>query len=153
YLYAYDIEGLVVHTHRYGGTGLGDQLSPVDIGIAWGKVAEYNDRIDFHWSQANRWLNWRTKTYEEIEPVGGEAAVMEQAANNHIVPADTSVKRKALKIRAGDHVRLKGYLVNINATKSNGATFWWNSSTSRTDTGAHACEVFYVTDVEVLGDK
>lgn len=150
YLYAYEVDALVVHAQRYTGLGLGDQLSPVDLGIAWGKVAEYNDKIDFHWSQGGRWLNWRTKTYEEIEPVGGEAAVMEQASNNHIIPANSTIRSEVLKIRRGDRVRLKGYLVNISAAKSNGASFWWNSSTSRTDTGAHACEVFYVTKVEIV---
>jgi hypothetical protein len=152
YKYSYEIEALVVHTHKYGGTGLGDQLSPLDLGLAWGKVAEYNDKIDFHWSQGNRWLNWETDSYNDIAVIGGENEVMRQASNNHIIPADTSVKRKVMKIRAGDRVRLTGYLVNVNAEKPNGTTFWWNSSTSRDDTGAHACEVFYVTKVEVDDD-
>ena len=153
YMAAYEIEALVVHTHDYTGLSLGDRLAPVDLGLAWGKVAEYNDRIDFHWEQANRWLNWHTDSYSELQAVGGEDAVLQQASNNHIIPATGTVRKAVKKIKMGDRVRLKGYLVNLNAEKSNGATFTWSSSLTRDDTGNHACELFYVTGVEVEGEK
>ncbi len=152
YMASYEIEALVVHTCDYNGFGIGDRLSPVDLGLAWGKVAEYNGKTDFNWTQGNRWLSWRTDSYAAIESVGGEDAVMQQASNNHIIPADGTVRRKVKRIRNGDHVRLKGYLVDVYGVKSNGTTFTWNSSLSRSDTGAHACEVFYVTSVEVDED-
>ena len=150
YKYAYDIEGLVVHTHRYNGLGIGDRLAPVDIALAWGKVAEYNDRIDFHWSQANRYVLWETDTYEEIAPVGYEKGVNKQCSNNHVIPADSSIRNKLKSIKAGSRVRIKGYLVNVKATKSNGTYFTWNSSVTRDDSGGGACEVIYVTEVQVL---
>lgn len=31
--------------------------------------------------------------------------------------------------------------------KNGNSTFYYNSSTSRLDTGNHACEVLYVTDI------
>ncbi|SEP95498.1 hypothetical protein SAMN02910289_00920 [Lachnospiraceae bacterium RM5] len=150
FLYSYDIKALVVHTKDYNGSDIVCKLSPRDFALAWGKVAEYNDRINFHWSQSNRWYYWNVDSYDEIAPVGGEDGVAYHSANNHIIPADKSVKKLVKKVKTGDYIRMKGYLVSINARNSNGATFNWNSSTTREDTGDGACEVFYVTDLEWL---
>jgi hypothetical protein len=60
------------------------------------------------------------------------------------------VKKSIKKIKTGDHIRLKGYLVSITATDSKGTPYYWNSSTSRNDTGDGACEVMYVTEVNIL---
>ena len=147
YQYAYEIEALVVHTKRYYGLGLASKLAPVDLGLAWGTVAEYNDKIDFHWRQSGRWIHWRVKNFDELAPVGYEGGVNSQCSNNHIIPADSSVKRKVKKIKRGDHVKLSGYLVNVDAENKSGKVFLWDSSTTRYDSGDGACEVFYVTDV------
>lgn len=150
YKYSYDISALVVSTHDYSDYDIGGKLAPKDLALAWGPVAEYNDRIDFHWRQSNRWYYWETRTYEEINVVGGEDGVNCHSANNHLVPANDAVKKTIKSIDAGDYVRVKGYLVNISASKPDGTNFWWNSSTERTDTGDGSCEVIYVTDVEIL---
>ena len=155
YDYAYDIEALVIHTKDYPETDIGGKLAPRDLALAWGSVAAYNEVIDFHWGQSNRWYHWSANSYEEIAPValkGMDAAtsISLQSANNHIIAADNSVKNTIKKIRKGDHVHLKGYLVNISGTASGGKTFSWNSSTTRTDTGGGSCEVFYVTFAQIL---
>ncbi len=150
YLYAYDIEALVVHTKNYYGNDIGAKLAPRDLALAWGTVAQYNSTIDFHWSQHGRWYFWKVNTYEELAPVGTTTDVNIQSSNNHLIPANSSVKKSIKKIRTGDHVRLKGYLVSITATDSSGNPYYWNSSTSRTDTGDGACEVMYVTEVSIL---
>ena len=150
YKYSYEIEALVVHTHNYYGLSLGDALAPKDVALAWGNVARYNTQIDFHWAQSGRWYRWHTKSYEEIAPVGGEDGVNRCSSNNHLIAADSTVKSAIRKIRRGDHVRITGYLSNIYATKSNGTTFTWSSSTTREDTGDGSCEVIYVTKVEFL---
>ena len=150
YLYSYDISALVVSTHDYAGTDLGGKLAPRDFALAWGTVAQYNDKIDFHWRQSGRWYNWQAKSYEEIEPVGGVEGVSKQSANNHIIPADDTVRKSIKKIKKGDYIKLTGYLVNIDGAKDDGSTFWWNSSTTRNDTGDGSCEVIYVTAVTWL---
>ena len=150
YEYAYDISALVVSTHDYYGLGLGNKLAPRDFALAWGPVAEYNDRIDFNWGQSGRWYHWRCKSYEDIIPVGGEAGVNTCSANNHIMPANNSVRRKIKKVRRGDYIRIKGHLANVYASNSKGDSFQWNSSTSREDTGDGACELIYVTDIQWL---
>lgn len=150
YMYSYDINALVVGAHKYSDSDMAGKLAPKDLALAWGKVAEYNDRIDFHWSQSNRWYYWKANSYSEIDVVGGTDGVSQHSANNHLIGADDTVKADIDKIDAGDHIRLKGYLVNVYASKPDGTNFWWNSSTSRTDTGDGSCEVIYVTNVEWL---
>ncbi len=149
YLYSYDITALVVHTKNYGSNSIGDKLSPKDLALAWGAVAEHNRDIDFHWRQSNRWYYWRVNNVGDLVPVGGEAGVSLHSANNHIVPANSAIRNAVRRIKTGDVVHLNGYLVNIDGTKAGGGTFTWHSSTSRTDTGSGACEVFYVTGVEI----
>ena len=150
YKYAYDINALVLHTKDYNGIKLADRLSPRDLGLGWGASAQFNDMVDFQWDQSGRWIQWSLDSYEELAVVGGEAAVNSSCSNNHVIPADKNVKTLLKRIKMGDHVELKGYLVDVSATKANGAYFDWNSSTSRDDTGNGACEVFYVTSVKWL---
>ncbi|MBQ8118729.1 MAG: hypothetical protein IJ147_11830 [Lachnospiraceae bacterium] len=150
YLYAYDISALVVSTHNYSGSGIGDKLAPRDLALAWGDVAAYNTLVDFHWQQSGRWYSWRVNSDAEIAKVGGIQGVTEHSSNNHLIPADDTVKKQIQKIKVGDYVRIKGYLVNLGGSKPDGTTFYWNSSTTRSDSGAHSCEVIYVTGVEWL---
>jgi hypothetical protein len=85
-----------------------------------------------------------------LSVVGDETDVNTQIANCHLVPADSSVRRQVKRIHAGDHIRVKGYLVDIYGVKDNGQYFTWTSSTTREDTGDGACELIYVTSVEWL---
>ena len=146
YLASYDIKALVVHTHDYNSGDYTSQLAPRDLALAWGPVAEYNNRIDFHWSQSNRWYYWQVNDARELDPVGGTSGVSTHSANNHIVPANAEIRKELMKVKAGDSVELKGYLVDIHGTKDDGSWVSWTSSTSRTDTGDGACEIIYVTE-------
>ncbi len=148
--YAYQIEALVISTKEYSTGNLGGKLAPKDLALAWGKVAEYNTRIDFHWRQANRWYSWRINGDADISKVGGVSGIEQHSCNNHLIAADDMVKKTIKKIRTGDHIRLTGYLVNVDAKKDDGSTFWWNSSTTREDTGDGSCELIYVTKAEIL---
>lgn len=150
YMYEYDMDALVVHTNKHYGLGLEKRLSPIDTAVCWGTVAQYNDRVDFNWSQSGRFSMWHVDSYEELSVVGDETDVNTQIANCHLVPADSSVRRQVKRIHAGDHIRVKGYLVDIYGVKDNGQYFTWTSSTTREDTGDGACELIYVTSVEWL---
>ena len=151
YEYEYDIEALVVHTRRYFGfTQMSDAISPMDVGLAWGKVAEYNEQIDFGWEHGDRYLKFDVndpRVYTVFD--GGVRYICSHMSNNHLIPADFGISHKIKMIRRGDHIRLKGYLVSVYGTRW-GKEFAWESSTSRTDEGNGACEVMYVTDVEFL---
>lgn len=139
YLYEYNIEALVVHTKDYFGFGFEDTLSPKDLALAWGPVAEYNTQIDFHWGQSGRWYFWKVDSIEELGKAGGNTNIGLHSSNNHIIPADETIKWQVRRIRRGDHIRLKGYLVNVDAYKPDGSSYYWHSSTSRSDTGNGSC--------------
>ena len=149
YLYKYDIDALVVSTHDYPGIGIQDQLSPRDLGVAWGKVAELNTTIDFQWRQGGRFLFWNIDDPDDYATIGG-AEGMHCCSNNHIIPADSTVKKQLKKVQKGDHIKVHGYLVSIEGDKSSLRTFTWNSSTSRLDEGDGACEVIYTTSIEII---
>ncbi len=149
FLYEYEIEALVVSTHN-AHDGTGAKLAPRDIVLCWGSVAALNETIDFHWNQSGRFYSWHVDTYDEVNAAGGVQGVNEHSSNNHLVPADSRIRRQINSIKTGDHIRLKGYLINIDGTASNGSTFYWYSSTTRSDTGNHSCELIYVTEVEWL---
>ena len=150
YDYAYDIEGLVVHTRRYFGfMSMADAISPMDVGLAWGRIAEYNERMDFNWDHGERYLKFEPESAAALEMIGDEGYILSHFSNNHLIPADFSVSHKIKMIRRGDHIRLKGYLVSVYGSRW-GKEFAWDSSTSRSDKGNGACEVIYVTDVEFL---
>ena len=61
------------------------------------------------------------------------------------LPADAGVRRALGRARVGQLVALDGYLVDANR-----ADGWhWRTSLTRDDTGDGACELFYVTSVDV----
>ncbi|MBR6221947.1 MAG: hypothetical protein IKQ71_00765 [Lachnospiraceae bacterium] len=148
--YTYDIDALVLSAHSYSGSSVGDKLSPKDLALGWGTVAEHNKDVNISWSQSGRWYHWSCKSIDELAPVGGENGVITQSANTHLIPKDDTIKKIVKKIKTGDHVKLKGYLVSIEGKKADGSTFTWNSSTTREDTGDGSCEVMYVTNVEIV---
>ena len=82
--------------------------------------------------------------------VGSVSDINRSSSNNHLVPSDSKIRSKIKKIRTGDHIKIKGYLVSIDGLDEDGNTFYWDSSISRDDTGDGACEVIYVTDVKWL---
>ena len=149
YKMAYDMTALAVSTKKYSGYTLQDRIAPKDVAFAWGQVAEYNDRIDFNWSQSGRWYYWHVNDASVLPPVGGESGVNRHSANNHLIPSTDAIKTQIMQIKAGDVVHVTGYLVDIKAEKSDGTYYTWNSSTSRDDTGDGACEVIYVTGIEI----
>ena len=149
YKMSYDMTALAVSTKKYNGYTLQDRIAPKDVAFAWGKVAEYNDRIDYHWSQSGRWYYWHVNDANELSPVGGESGVNRHSANNHLIPSTDAIKSQIMQIKVGDVVHVTGYLVDVRGEKSDGTYFLWNSSTSRDDTGDGACEVIYVTGIEI----
>ena len=58
----------------------------------------------------------------------------------HLIPANDTIERRIKAARVGQVVTLSGYLVDVKTD-----TGWTiNSSLTREDTGAGACEVIWV---------
>ena len=148
YLMSYDISALVVGTENYSWGGIGDELAPRDLALAWGKVAEFNTKVGFDWSQSGRWYRWKADSYDALIPVGDVSYVNTHSSNNHLIPADDIIRKKIKKIKIGDYIHINGYLVSLNGHDDKGNTIEWKSSISREDSGAHSCELIYVTDLD-----
>lgn len=120
-------------------SGKESELSPTDLALGWQNMSDEKVLRDIDITQSGRWYRWSVEKFiisrKEIET---------QSANMHIIPEDDRVESLLNNVRQGEIIQLKGYLVEVNDTSN-----WkWRSSLTRNDTGGHACEVFYVQNIE-----
>lgn len=66
------------------------------------------------------------------------------AGKMHLIPADPAVRAAIKRLRAGQIVHLRGFLVD--ARRADG--WHWNTSMTRNDAGAGASELVYVESVQ-----
>ena len=115
--------------------GRESDLSPVDLALGWGRMSDEQVLQQIEISQSGRWYRWRTDSFpiprREIET---------HSANMHMIPADEFIEDMLDDAREGQIVEFSGLLVRADADDG----WHWSSSLTRDDTGAHACEVFYV---------
>jgi len=117
------------------------ELSPVDFALGWGPMSDESTLRDIEISQSGRWYRWRSDNL----PIP-RRKVARFSSNMHIIPADDVVADMIDDILIGQVVDLSGYLVRVDADDG-----WrWISSLSREDTGAGACELFYVKQVQTV---
>jgi len=134
----FDIQARVLSVEKYSVDG-GSRLSPIDFALGWGPMSDSAVLGHFRVTQGARFFT----IYPDEQAIDLQTALL-NAANMHLIPA-TSLLRDAMKqVRPGNVVHLRGKL--ISAQGPNG--FTWSSSLTRTDTGAGACELFYVESLE-----
>jgi hypothetical protein len=136
---SYAITARILHTHSYFADRESD-LSPMDLALGWGKMAESAVLSNITITQGGRFFHWDTPRY----PIPREQ-IETESANTHIIPATDAIARQVKALRQGQVVTMAGYLVNIRHPDG----WHWKTSLSRADTGAGACEVFYVQYVNV----
>lgn len=136
---AFEIEARVLARKSYW---MDDEaaLSSLDLALGWGRMSDESilDSIDI--SQGGRFYRWRVDSFpiprREIET---------HSANMHLIPATATVEDSLDDVRPGQVIMLRGHLVNAE-----GENGWrWKSSTTRSDTGAGACELVFVETVEI----
>ncbi len=138
-LQAFEIEARVLSAEHYS-IGRAADLVPVDLALGWGPMSDEAVLSKIDISQGNRFYYWHVDAY----PIPREQ-IESNSANMHMIPADSTIEKTLKSIRAGQVVKLSGYLVEVNA-----ADGWhWRSSLSRTDTGSGACELVYVKALSV----
>jgi hypothetical protein len=138
----YQISGRVLGTKRYY-SGFGSDIVPLDVAIGWGRMSDQAVLDQFELSMSNRFFFYK---WQNTPPIP-EDEIMRSASNNHIIAANSKVRKTINSLIPGHIVTLGGYLVN--ATGPNGTS--WNTSVRRNDTGNGACEVFYV--IEAFSSK
>ena len=140
-LYGYVLEGRVV-TRREFRNDATSAISPLDLGIVWGDLAEPGRAEAIEFRAVPRAVWYRP---------GPHAVLTEdweaQVTNNHLIPADAAVNEQLMAIEVGNHVRIRGYLVVVTGD----GIAPWRSSTRRDDnTIIGGCEIILVTGVEII---
>jgi hypothetical protein len=143
-LYGYVLEGRVVTRREFRNDPTSD-VSPLDLGIVWGELAEPGrvDMIDFR------------ALPRMVRYTPGPGAVLsddwqQQVTNNHLIPANQAINDALMAVEVGQEVRLSGYLVVVTGEQIRP----WRSSLRRDDnTFIGGCEIILVTGIEVLQSK
>jgi hypothetical protein len=117
-------------------------LAPVDLALGWGRLSDTSVLDQLSFSQDHRFYYYRWHAAPPV-PV---TEIVTHSANMHMIPANDAVAKRLSRVRAGSLVRFSGYLVKVEAPDG-----WaWVSSLTRDDTGAGACELVWVDDLETL---
>lgn len=153
YVAEYTIVGRVVDVQNYRENNLENKLSPIDIGLSWGFLANEENHQKLNWSSlGNRFLSWYTSNNEWVNMIGGRNQIIKNHSNNHLIPSNNEIEKLIKNIKEDDYIMIEGYLVNINCNLNDGSNFYWNTSTSRSDEGNGACELIYVNNIIWLKD-
>jgi len=141
----YTVRGIVVGRKNYT-SGWNALISPADVALCWGKIAENETYRRLKWSQGNRWYFWRAG-----EDFGySNDFIAGHSSNNDLIPATPNLEKAVKTLRVGDAVELTGHLVDVAAAKKS-QRYWWRSSMSTSDRGDGACEILYLTRLRVHG--
>lgn len=143
---SYVVRGIVVGHMKYS-SGWQSAISPYDIALCWGALAQNNLYKKLSWSQSGRWYYWRYGSDFGYD----NSLVIPNSSNNHIIPSKPALAGVIGNLSAGKKVEIEGFLADVRAGNKEGRKVWWNSSTSREDTADGSCEIIYVTGVKVDG--
>jgi hypothetical protein len=133
----YTITAVVLGRERYRNDREAD-LSPLDLALGWGSMSVAGVLNDLKISQSGRWYEYRYANEPPLDP----RDISLHSANTHCLPAD-DVRSELLAVKRHELVTLDGYLVEV----AGDGGYRWRSSMTREDTGAHACEVMWITSV------
>ena len=116
----------------------GASLAPVDLALGWGRMSDSAVLEKISVSQGNRFYYWHVDEF----PIP-RRDIETSSANMHMIPADDAVHRALDRVRPGQVIHLRGFLVD--ASRPDG--WQWHTSMTREDTGNGACELVYVEDI------
>jgi len=135
----YDITARILSREDYHFDTLAD-LIPEDLALGWGPMSDNRVLRAFEITQGARFYSWVPK---QALPIPRQA-VITHSANTHVIPIDAGVRLQLKRLRVGQVVHLRGFLVD--AVRDDGA--YINTSLTRSDSGPGSCEVLLVERVE-----
>jgi hypothetical protein len=134
-----EVAAVVAGTERYRFDELAP-LAPVDAILTWGHLPEapFAGRVSY--DQMARFYLWSTRARDlDLR------YIETHSANFHLLPASANLRRALLRLDEGDEARIHGLLVDVNDDRGR----HWKTSLTRTDTGAGACEIVWVEELQV----
>lgn len=139
-LASFDLKAKILSKEAYS-LGRESDLSPVDLALGWQNMSDEKVLTQIDISQSNRWYHWHVKQFpiprKEIET---------QSANMHLVPANDLVEDMIELAKQGQIIEIRGSLIRVESDDN----WHWQSSLTRDDTGAHACELVYVDSFNII---
>ena len=139
----YKLSGKVVSKKSYSDDWDGE-ISPIDLAIVWGELAEPECGRYITFWHSPRWYHYQWKDGSPVDA----SYIVTHSSNNHIIPANENICRAIKTIKKKDGIVLEGFLVNLKGSYK-GRTVAWSTSLSRNDTGSGSCELFYVNKVRI----
>lgn len=136
----YKIRARVLGIERYW-LGQSATFVPYDVAVGWKEMSDSKVLDQLHISQSGRFYFYRWEHGNQLDA----ETMVKNSANMHLVAANSSVASRIKGLRRGQIVSLAGQLVRV--VFKDGSEI--KSSLSRDDTGAGACEVMYVTSINV----
>jgi hypothetical protein len=136
----YRVTARVLAREPYHFDSLSD-LIPEDLALGWGPMSDSRVLKTIEISQGNRFYYWRPTAATTL----GRDSIIAHSANTHVIPQDAKIARQLERLRPGEVVTLSGELVD--AVRNDGSSI--RTSLVRNDTGAGACEVLLVTEVDI----
>lgn len=147
--YDYELDGVIVSLHDSDDfldtthhRRWQDYINLRDLCVIWGnnvKSGVYRE-MEFSNGTWTCWFSWPNS--EVVSRFDGT-----RLSNNHLLIDDDAIKQALMQVEPGDHIRLKGMLVEYS---NPGNGFHRGTSVTRTDTGNGACETIYVNGFEVI---
>ena len=139
----YKIGAIVLSKKKYS-SDWSSQISPYDLALGWGGVSRQENLDYIKFKQVLRWYRYH---YDTQCPISQDY-ISKHSSNHHIIPANSNIAKAVKSIRKKDIVELEGNLVNVKG-KYKGKSVYWNTSTTRDDTGNGSCEILYVTKIKI----
>src|SRR5512136_752146 len=109
---AYTVRGIVVGRENYQ-SGWNSLISPADVALCWGKLAENGTYKRLKWSQGNRWYFWNAGNDFGYN----NDFVAQHSSNNHLIPATPNLAKAVKGLKEENIVEITGHLVYISAVK------------------------------------
>ena len=136
----FSLEGRVLSTESYTLDRLAS-IVPTDVAIGWGIMSDSATLEKLKIRQANRFYfyTWRNEADFDARELSLNSA------NMHLIAANEFLEGEIKRLRKGQLIRLQGKLVRINFKEGTDA----KSSMTREDTGAGACEIVWVENLEI----
>ena len=136
----YEVTAKVLNKKSYF-YGIDAVISPQDLGVAWGPFYKGNEYKKIKTYYETRKLNYDFQSLDS-------RYVKSHAANIHLIPKNNEILKKLKKLRKGDSVYLRGYIVKLEGKNiSTKESYSGKSSLIKYDLRNGTCENLYVTDV------
>ena len=155
YLAEYNIQWRVLEIREYWDIFTDNKVVntiwPRDIVLWWSFMWDEQNMDKFVWSEfIDRMVQPHIKPEysSRLADKWGRNGIITKWSNNHPIWSNSRIRLLFKKIKVGDVIRLKWYLVNVYP--ESGSWRRWPSSLVRDD---HGCEIIYVTEITRLKER